>query len=238
MRRQGLPKGLQRLLLVSAMAHVLLVAGVVVAGQFSARPPPSTPQHFIPTKLVKLGKKRAKHLLPKVNRRPPPPPKPDVRLAPPSPTAPKTTARPQDAISALDRAKNLNRVSSALDRLRKTSDNEQDGDPEGVEEGEVSDASLAIAGSKYATEIYRCIKKHYSIEGVDKNKIGNRQASVLVKIHADGRLFGTKLIEKSGLGAIDRAVEKAVKSCGKVSKPPELLRAVVATDGIEIIFKP
>lgn len=236
--RRGLPRGLRRLLIASAVAHVLLIAGVVVAGKLAPAPPPPPPDAFIPTKLVKLGEKRAKHLLPRVNRPPPPKPKPDVKLAPAAAEAPTTSERPQPAMNALERAKSTSRVSSALDRLRRTAESTPEGDPEGVEDGEVTDLSMAIAGNKYATEIYRCIKRHYSIEGIDKQKVGDRQASVLVKIHPDGRLFDAKLAKRSGLAAFDRAVEKAVKGCGKVSKPPELLREAVGKDGIEIVFKP
>ena len=236
--RPTVPRGLRRLVIGSVSVHLVALITALVAGRISVQAKPVPPHTFIPTKLVRLGKKRPKNLLPRLNRPPPPAAKPDVSLKPAKPDAPTTTETPQKALSALDRAKELSRTSRALDRLKKTNAVEPDGDPDGVEEGEVSDAQAAIIGNKYATEIYRCMKKNYAIEGVSRSRVANRQASILVRVQSDGKLFGIKLLKKSGLAAFDRAVERAVARCGKVSKPPELLRDQVKSDGIEIHFKP
>lgn len=240
MLRPAIPAGLRRLMFGSMAVHLLALVIALVAGRLSVNAKVVPPRSFIPTKLVRFGKKRPKHLLPRLNRPPPPKPKPDVNLSPtPPPDAPTTSETPQKALSALDRAKQLSKTSRALDRLRRTTEAEEpDGDPDGVEEGEVSDVQAAIIGNKFATEIYRCLKKNYTIEGVSRSRVANRQASILVRVQSDGKLFGIKLLKRSGLAAFDRAVERAVARCGKVSQPPQLLRDQVKSDGIEIVFKP
>ena len=234
-----LPEGLKRLLIGSVAIHVTAVMVAMIVGRIAVNAHPVPPQHFIPTKLVRLGKKRPKHLLPKVERAPPPAAKPAVKLAKPAVTAPQTTEKPQQALSALARAKEMSGVNRALDRLKKRSRTvDQDGDPEGSKNGTVSDAQLAIIGSKFATEIENCMRRNFAVEGVDRTKVKKLEAALLVRVQSDGKLFGARLLKKSGLAAYDRAVTRATIRCGKVSKPPETLREQVRKDGIEIIFKP
>ena len=109
------------------------------------------------------------------------------------------------------------------------------GDPDGVEDGEVSDAAKAIIGQKYITEIYKCMKSHYTIEGIDPSKVRNREATVYVRVQPNGQLYGEKILRSSGLPAFDRAVERSIKRCGKVSPPPAEIRNL---DGLEIVFQP
>ena len=59
-----------------------------------------------------------------------------------------------------------------------------------------------------------------------------------VRIRADGTLFGERILDSSGLPAFDRAVERAVNKCGKVSPPPETMRDIVEEEGVGILFKP
>lgn len=232
-----MPRGLNRILIGSAVVHGVLLLGVAVSGWVADRPAPE-PVKFIPTKLVKLGQKRAKELLPTVERQAPPPPKPQVAVQAAPPQAPTTAAKPAPAQSAVERAKEMTKVSGALDRLKRMGKPDNEGDPDGVEEGEVTDAQKAIVGNKYVTEIYQCMKSNFTVEGVDRNKVKGREVLVLVRVRPDGKLFGTEILTKSGLPAFDRSVERAIHRCGKVSKPPDILRDMVGKDGIEILFKP
>ena len=232
-------KGFHKVLMVSCVVHGLFFGGFVAFHSWGANAAPKRPKNFIATKLVRLGKKRPPELLPRLEAQPAPNPKPQVSLAPPKKkSAPKkvTTAKPQKAVSALERAKSMRKMSSALDRLRRVGDAEQTGDPDGVQDGEVSQVSAAILGNKYATEIYRCLKKNYAIQGVEQSKVKGRQATLVLQVDATGKLLGAKIVKASGLAAFDRAVLRSVQRCGKVSPPPKSLRQAVGSDGIEIVY--
>ena len=74
-----------------------------------------------------------------------------IRKPDASKKAEKKPAPPRE--SALDRARKMSNVSSALDRLRsKKGEERPEGDPEGSRRGTVSDLSMAILGNKLLFE--------------------------------------------------------------------------------------
>jgi len=235
---QVLSKALVRTLIVSVGAHLALAVAIFIGAEFSSYAAIRRPRHAITTKLVRLGKKRSKELLPRIHK-PPPPPKKVVNVAQtPSPIAP---APVHDAAGALQRARDMTATSRALSRLKafgSTTDDEPEGDPDGVAEGDVSDAALAIMGNRYVTEIYRCLKKYYAIEGINPTKVMGREVEVSVRVDGTGRLLDAKLLKPSGLKAFDRGVMRSVQQCGKISPPPEALKQEVAGDGLVIVFRP
>ena len=149
-------------------------------------------------------------------------------MAVPSPAA--AAAAP----SARERATNLNKVNNALARLRQ----KVEGTADGARDGDVSRAELALMGNRYATEVQRCVQRNYVIEGTDPGKVAQLQAVVVIRVQADGAFAGVRIDRGSGVPAFDRAVERAVHRCGKVSPPPPELRQQLRGEGLEIVFKP
>jgi hypothetical protein len=70
----------------------------------------------------------------------------------------------------------LAKMSKALDRLKKNANAEVEGSPEGVADGEVSKLAQAVAGNQFVTEVYRCIKENYAVEGLDPSRVRGRVA--------------------------------------------------------------
>ncbi len=234
MRSSPLPAALRWILVGSGVVHFLFVVAVAVGAagsSYSSKPP----QTAITAKLVRLGKKRDKELLPRKVAPKPPPPKKAAPVLAPEPSAP---AAPTPK-SATDRLKEIGSVTDALSRMKKSmQEDDPEGDPEGTADGDASSLTQALIGNRYMTEVYRCVKAHYAIEGIPPRKIAGRKALVLTRINEKGKLFDFRIEKSSGLRAFDRAVERAVKRCGKVSPPPKEILRQVRDDGIEFEFRP
>ncbi len=233
MNQSLIPKGLRSLIAASALAHVAVVLLVVYGGRLAARTAPP-PQAVLVTKLVRLGKERPKHLLPRKETPPPPPAKP---VSVPTPDAPKPSPTPPMP-SAKDRIAQLSQVSKALERLKHQKPEELDGHPDGVPEGEVSDLQKAILGSKFGTEVEGCLRDNFVIQGLDRERVRGLDAVVVVRVAPDGRFIDHSLKRGSGMPVFDRATERAIVACGKVSPPPKELASDLRETGIEVTFKP
>ncbi len=247
MKHHQVPAGLKKLLAGSLVVHgaaiILFIVAVAEDGH-------GRPENVVITKLVRLGKERPEHLLPRLPKEPPPPapapkkkkpePKPEVKT-PPKP-APKPAAKPKPSpASAIDRARQLKNTSSALDRLRNTrkdSDAEVEGSKDGSRQGTVSSITEAIIGNKYTNEIHQCIHANWAIEGIDPSRIRGLSASVFVRISSSGKLSDYRIERSSGVSSFDRAVEKAIRRCGQVSRPPREIRKRIVKHGVEIEFQP
>ncbi len=136
--------GFTGVLLLSVVAHVAVTVVFLFAERGRAKQLP--PEHVMVTKLVRLGKKAPKKLLPRLAPPPPPvlapPPAVVIPPAPPAPKPPPKAAKPQPKViakkkvqrsrskkkapkkaaarrvSARERLSQMQGVSSALDRLR------------------------------------------------------------------------------------------------------------------------
>ncbi len=234
MHRRILPAALRWILLGSGVVHFLVVVAVAVSAAASSRSG-QPPQTAITAKLVRLGKKRPKERLPRKSAPKPPPPK---KAAPVLGHQPVPPAVPTPR-SASDRLKELGSVTDALRRMKKAAqDDDPEGDPEGTADGDASNLTHTLIGNRYMTEVYRCVKAHYTIEGIPPKKIAGRKALVLTRINEKGQFIHFKIEKGSGLRAFDSAVERAVKRCGRVSPPPKEILRQVRDDGIEFEFTP
>lgn len=247
-----LPKGLKQLILGSLGIHVLIVVVAVASLGFTRN---DKPKNVVVTKLVRLGKKRPDDMLPRLLKEKPPAPakkkpapkKPEPKAKPaekiipikkPEASKPKKTPPPSTE-SALDRARKASSVSSALDRLRSAKgEDEPEGDPEGSNQGKVSDLSKAILGNKYMTEINNCLQSVWNVEGLSESQTAGLSANVGIWVSSRGKFVRHQIERSSGVPAFDRAVEKAVQKCGGVSPPPNAIRKLVSRDGVEIEFRP
>ncbi|MBT6488382.1 MAG: TonB family protein [Deltaproteobacteria bacterium] len=253
MKAKSIPQGLKRLMLGSLALHVSV--GVILAAVLGHAHDPA-PKNVVVTKLVRLGKKRPDDMLPRLLKEKPPAPaakKPPVKKVEPkpkpaekvipikkpdAPKQPKAKKEPPKE-NALDRARKMNNVSSALDRLRSAKGEEEaEGDPKGSQKGTVSDLSLAILGNKYMTEISDCLQSVWNVEGLSESQTAGLSAKIGIWVSSRGKFVRHQIEGSSGVAAFDRAVEKAVQKCGGVSAPPSAIRKVVGRDGIEIVFRP
>ena len=227
MLNQSLPRGIRFTLIGSGVVHAGVVVALIAGTAGSSRSQ-SRVETVITTKLVRLGKERPKELLPRKHRPPPPPP-------PRAAVSDAKAAAPGPKKSARDRISEMSSLSNALSRAKKTSDEEPEGHPDGSPDGE-STLQQALIGNRYQNEIGLCAHKYFTVEGVSPDKIRNRKATIYVRIKADGSFFDFKVEKGSGLKAFDRAAERAVKRCGKVSKPPKEIFKQVHDEGVEIEF--
>ncbi len=234
MLNEASPRGLTRVILFSAIIHVVILAVLVGLGQ-RRRTSHKPLEAVLVTKLVRLGKERPKDYLPRLESAPAlapepvstrPAPREQEAAPPPSPTR----------VSAESRLKEMTQVSRALERLRGKTAEVPEGHESGVKDGEAKDLASAVAGNLYATEIYRCLKDNYAIFGVNPSAVRDLSVLVLLYIDASGTFTSHRLLRKSGLSAFDAAVERAIKTCGKVSPPPRELRDQVR-DGLEVEFQ-
>ena len=244
MLRQGTTAALLPLIIASFLAHVVLL----LLGFWLYHLAPSTPrppQAVLTTKLVRLGTPRPKELLPRKEEPqvlPAPAPPPTPVAAPPTPVSspsippPRTAAvAPPAQITAQQKAAAMNKVNSALQRLK----SQLDGQKDGSMYGDVADEDLAVQGNRYATEVQRCVKDKFGlVEGMDRSKIAHLNAIVVIRIEADGKIVGFKIEKSSGLAVVDAAVGRAVQRCARVSPPPVHMRRQMRYDGIQIDFKP
>lgn len=251
MKRELIPTGLKRLLLGSLAVHLCLVLVVVSVFGFNGN---AKPRNVVVTKLVRLGKKRPDDMLPRLLKEKPPAtkktapakkPTPVKKPAPKKviprkkPAVPTKTAPKKTPESALNRARKMHNVSSALDRLRsKQGEDEPDGDPEGSNKGTVSDLSLAILGNKYMTEINNCLQSVWNVEGLSASQTAGLSANVGIWVSNRGKFVRHQIERSSGVATFDRAIEKAIQKCGGVSAPPRAIRKMVTRDGLEIEFRP
>jgi TonB family protein len=229
--RRELPKALKRAIAGSVVAHVVIIAAVVVLSTSTRAQKPRL--NVLETQLVRLGKERPKELLPRKEEPPPPPPPTPVEApAPvkPAEAPPQPKVKTEELPSAKDRLKQMNKVSDALSRLKEQAEPEgqEDGSPHGT-------VAKALVANKFASEIYACMKANYSLEGLSPAQVAGRKATVVVRIDAKGRIIDVDIEESSKLDRFDQNVMRAAKRCGQVSPPPDELRED-ARDGIGIIF--
>ncbi len=222
-----IPQGLKVLLFASVGVHLGIIIFITVASSWNSHAA-TPPKNVITTKLIRLGKQRAQDVLPRLTQPPPPAQKPRPKTNSP---APKAVQKPKSTSATKPKSSSL---TSALDRLRNLPTEEAEGDPEGSEAG---DALVAALGSKFATEIERCMKRNYQIRGTNKDAAEGFSANILIRVNANGTFKDWKLLKKSGLLALDRAVLRAASLCGKVSPPDARVRRE-ARDGVEVHFQP
>ena len=249
----------------STLTHVAVIALFVAISH--GHSPAFKSEDVLITKLVRLGKKRPEHLLPRLQKPKPPAPKSKktdsapkpskaaVEKVTPTPKIPvklpnstkkhvqQPSQQPVKTMSALERLKKEAHLGNALDRLRNktssASDEEPEGDSKGSMAGTVSDVRFAIVGNRYASEVVvPCIRQGFVVEGVERLSQAGRSATVWLRIDRSGRVDRYRIEKASGSEAVDRAVDRAMQECRFLSPPPPEIRGQLARDGIEVLFKP
>ena len=222
-------KAFTRALVGSIALHGIVLLGFIVTKDSKASQ--VRYKNVIVTKLVKLGKKRKKELLPRKSV-------PQVQVTEKKMLLNKSPNVIKQKPKVIVEKKE--RLLSALERLKKTSAAQDDsqGDPEGVAEGTETDLDKAIVGNRFATEIYRCLKSKYELAGLEPAQVVGKSVSVILWIAADGSFKDHRIEQGSGIERFDHAVEQAILRCAKVGPPPKSIQKAVFEDGIEVQFQP
>ncbi|MEM6533212.1 MAG: energy transducer TonB [Myxococcota bacterium] len=226
-------KGLRGVVIASALVHVAGVAAVALTG--TGRAVAEVP-NAVEIKLTRLGKKRPDDYLPRKKTPPPPPekaaPKPVVDAKPS--TAPKPKV-PEKA-SAKDRLQNLNRLSSALDRLKKL-DEPEEGSEDGSEFGNTSELVEATERSKFMAEVQGCLKRNFILEGLSNAEVANKAARIELSINGNGVVKYLGMKKGTGNERLDRQIVNAARRCQKVSPTPKSIGNQWAS-GVLVIYRP
>jgi outer membrane biosynthesis protein TonB len=229
---------------VGGVFVTLLIHGALLGLVWWAQVQPpvveETTRDLMVTKLVKFGKPREKHWLPRIVQPPPPQetPPPVVKVtdnveAPPAP--PREAPKPEDK----DVRKDLKR---ALQRAREMARNlpaePEEGLLTGSDRGTTNEAS---EGDAYATAIYEAIRKNWNVpQGMSLGAVANLETEVVIKISEDGSLIGQPARRKSsGSDLFDDSCVQAIQAA-RLPAPPPAQRAkyrrglVIACEGKDL----
>jgi TonB family protein len=229
--RRPVSRGLVSGVLVTALLHGGLVY-LVYHSQMGAPAPPPVVRDLMVTKMVKLGQKREKFWLPRIETAPPPPPapKPEIKLAqnpdaapappppvkpPPKPEKPEDPKVPSDLKRALQRAKMLAQAA-------------KEEPVEGLETGSAQGtASTAEEGDAYATAVHDAIHRNWNAPSglLDEATLGGLHAEVRVQIAESGKLGVPALARASGNELFDNSCLDAVRNTGQVPPMPATVKA-------------
>ncbi len=235
---------------------VILVSLLVPAGLIGAAVlhPPTTRidlgQKPIVAKLVRLGEKKPQQYLPRKEEAAPPPapaaaavPIPTAKPAPPPPpakavAAKATPAAPKPAPAGRKAPENGRGdvLASVLSRVRKDKAAEPVyGDPNGDPRG---DASEAEAGDQYLALVERSLRESYVLPStISERDRMHLKATLVLYIDADGRVLRFAFENRSGNGAFDAALERAVHAARLPPPPPEL-RSKYRNEGLGVLYRP
>src|SRR5262249_21093931 len=144
--------------IVTIALHVAII-GAILVGHAHRAESIAIPRDFMVAKIVRLGKKRPKNLLPTIPTQPvPTAPDKAVKLTQneTAKTTPKTEKKPPDAKpgalqKALSHARQLERQQKEID---------QEGDPGGSPHG---NSDTAAAGDLYATAVFKAYNEQWNI---------------------------------------------------------------------------
>ncbi len=228
-------QGLSRVVVASAIVHVVAVGGVAVfAGTGKAMR--EAPQ-AVEVKLTRLGKKRPEEFLPRKEAAPPPPKKaaPIPVTEKPEPAKKPETKAPEKQLDPKDRLQNLNRLSNALDRLKNM--DEPEGSEDGSEFGNTSEIVDATERARFSAEVQGCLQQNFILEGLSPQEVRNKVAHIIVSVSAGGEVKFLEMKKSTGNDRLDRQVQNAARRCRKVGKAPESIGNSWSS-GILVKFRP
>jgi colicin import membrane protein/protein TonB len=218
-----------------------LVHAVGLALALAFRPPPliDLEQKPIVARLVRLGEKRQEQLLPRKEEPPPPAAaEPEPVPAPPGPRAESTPApspKPPSPPRAPAAGPRSDALAAAVSRMRRQQalSGSAGGDPSGDPFG---DASEGEAGDRYLALCTRALQEVYRLPATisERDRLHLR-ANLRLFLEADGRLVRWTFESRSGNGAFDDALGRAVQQARFPPPPPELLREI-RTNGLLVRF--
>ena len=247
-------------LLASAIVHAALVTAAVVE-----RPGPQIDlsQKPIVAKLVRLGEKRPPNLLPRKEAEGAPPAPAAALPSPPAPaTAPPRTATPapkvvapaprpatpapkhaakstpsatQPAVEETPGSGDV--LASVISRVKREKALEEPvyGDPGGDPLGDAAEAS---AGDEYLASVERTLRETYILPAtISERERLYLKATVVLYIDAEGQVIRYTFEQRSGNGAFDAALERAIRAA-RLPPPPAELRQRYRSEGLGVVYRP
>ena len=239
------------LVLVSLVVHAGLMVLAVVH-----RPAPliDLQQKPIVAKLVRLGEKRPQQWLPRKEAAPPPPPaaSPPAPAAPtpstvpppkavavpslkPKPAAPAPKSAPPARRQASTRRSDV--LASVMSRMQQDKARSEPvyGDPQGDPRGDSDEAS---AGDQYLALVERALRESYVLPAtISERDRMYLKATVVLFLDESGRVLRYAFETRSGNGAFDAALERAIRAARLPPPPPEL-RQKYRVEGIGVVYRP
>ena len=233
------------LVIVSAILHVLAITAAIIE-----RPPPAIDlnQKPIAAKLVRLGEKKPQHYLPRKEAMAEPAPAaqvaqvaaptPAAKPAPPTPAPKAMTApapKPKPAPAAASGKGDV--LASVLSKVRrdKAFSGPLYGDPKGDAKG---DSSEAGQGDQYLGLVERTLRETYILPAtISERDRMHLRATVLLFIDPDGRVTRYEFESRSGNGAFDSALERAIRAA-RLPPPPAALRDRYRSEGLGVVYRP
>ena len=230
----------------------LAVHAAVIAVAMLHKPAPlvDLAQKPIVAKLVRLGEKRPHQLLPRKEEAAPPPaaaaetvpvpaakPEPAPKAVPVAkaqPTAPAPKPKPAQRTAAADRGDVLSSVLSRVKREKALSEPTY-GDPQGDPLG---DSSEAGTGDQYLALVERSLRESYVLPSTisDRDRL-HLKATVVLYLESDGRVMRYAFETRSGDGAFDAALERAIHAA-RIPPPPAELRQKYRNEGLGVLYRP
>jgi colicin import membrane protein/protein TonB len=237
------------LVFVSLCAHG---AAIALAVLHEPTPRLDLEQKPIVAKLVRLGEKRPQHFLPRKEPAAAPAPaaaepvsipapaeKPQPAAPPPAPAAKPKLAAPAPAPKATAPKANGKRdvLASVLSRVKRETALSEPvyGDPEGDPLGDASEAS---AGDQYLALVERSLRESYVLPStISEQDRMHLKATVVLYLDADGQVLRFAFESKSGNGAFDAALERAIRAA-RIPPPPTELRKKYRDEGLGVVYRP
>ncbi|HUK65222.1 MAG TPA: energy transducer TonB [Anaeromyxobacteraceae bacterium] len=242
------------------LGPVILLSFVVHAGFITlavlhhGAPEIDLAQKPIMARLVRLGEKRPEHILPRKEEPPPPAPPATAPPEPPqaTPAAPKPApvpvpvpgpapvARPAPVPRPAARVSNTRPtndvLSSVLSRVKRDQalNEPHYGDPSGDPSGDASEGS----GDEYLALVERALRASYVLPATlsEEDRV-HLQATVVLYLDDDGEVLRYVFEKRSGNGAFDSALERAIRAA-RLPPPPSDLRRKYREEGLGVMYRP
>lgn len=232
------------LVILSLCAHAAVIAAAVL---HEPTPQIDLEQKPIVAKLVRLGEKRPQQLLPRKEEAAPPPaappapvptpvakPEPAAPPAAPVPKAHPTPPAPKPAAAKPGPKSDV--LASVLSRVKRDKALSEPvyGDPQGDPLGDASEAS---AGDQYLALVVRALQESYTAPATipERDRL-HLNATVILYLDADGRVLRYNFESKSGNGAFDAALERAIRAA-RIPPPPAELRKKYRNEGLGVVYR-
>lgn len=232
------------LVVLSLCAHG---GAIAVAMLHKPAPQIDLEQKPIVAKLVRLGEKRPQQLLPRKEEGAPPPaaaepvPLPVAKPQPAPPAAPVAKAKPAPptpkAAAPARPGPKSDVLASVLSRVKRDKALAEPvyGDPAGDPLGDASEAS---AGDQYLALVVRSLRESYVLPAtISERDRMHLKATVVLYLDADGQVLRYAFESKSGNGAFDAALERAIRAA-RIPPPPTELRKKYRTEGLGVVYQP
>ncbi len=237
------PWALTGSVLLSVLAHALVIAALVFGASAVARPRIDLDEHAIAAKLVRLGKPRPPELLPRKFKAPPPP-KPSAPLPvkkPPAARKPPPKPKETSKTRPVTTERNPDPLAAAIERIAEEYDPKADPDeaPPGSPDGDpFGDSAEGSPGDRYLALVTRVIRSHYRVPSV----ITERErmflnATVVLYVSPEGRIVRHEIERSSGNPHFDAALIRAVEASSPLPPPPAGWRERFLREGLGVRFR-